>query len=209
VTPFTPPEFGQKLPAAHPSEGAIELLRLRRSTAADLMTGPGPGADQLQSILSIAARVPDHRRVNPFRFIVFEGAACAEAGEILARAFLANEPEASAERVDAERRRFMRAPVVVAVVSAVDRTHRTPEWEQILTAGAACQTMLIAASAHGFAAQWITEWYAYDRAVLDGFGLFAGERIAGFVYLGTAKEPPLERQRQALSAILSRFGKEG
>lgn len=209
MTPFTPPEFGEKLPAAHPSDDTIELLRLRRSTAADLMTGPGPGAGQLRSILSIAARVPDHRRVNPFRFIVFEGAARAAAGEILAHAFLANEPEASAERVDAERRRFLRAPVVVAVVSAVDRTHRTPEWEQILTAGAACQTMLIAASAHGFAAQWITEWYAYDRAVLEAFGLFAGERIAGFVYLGTAKEPPLERQRPELSALLSRFGEKG
>ncbi len=170
------------------------------------MTSPGPDADELQSILAIAARVPDHRRVCPYRFLVFDGAARDRAGDILAHAFVANEPEASAERIDAERRRFLRAPVVVAVVSAVDRTHRTPEWEQILTAGAVCQTMLIAANAHGFAAQWITEWYAYDRAVLDAFGLGPGERIAGFVYLGTAKEAPLERQRPELSDLVSRFG---
>lgn len=203
---FTPPEFGQKLPAAHPSDDTITLLRLRRSTAAELMTDPGPDAAELRSILQIASRVPDHRRVCPFRFIVFEGEGRAAAGEILARAFAANEPDAEAGRVEAERRRFLRAPVVVAVVSVIDRTHRTPEWEQMLTAGAVCQTMLIAASAHGFAAQWITEWYAYDRAVLTDFGLAPGERVAGYVYLGTAREWPLERQRPDLASLVRRFG---
>jgi nitroreductase len=209
VRSFTPPDFGQKLPAAHPCDETINLLRLRRSTAADLMTDPGPDAAELQSILQIAARVPDHRRVCPYRFIVFEGAGRAAAGEILARAFAANEPDSEAERIDAERRRFSRAPVVVAVVSVVDRTHRTPEWEQILTAGAVCQTMLIAASAHGYAAQWITEWCAYDRAVLSGFGLAPGERIAGYIYIGTAREMPLERQRPDASTLIRRFGREG
>lgn len=205
VKPFTPPEFGKPLPAAHPSEDTIELLRLRRSTAADLMTEPGPGADELASILSIASRVPDHRRVNPFRFLVFEGEGRAAAGEILARALAQAEPQAGASRLEAERGRFLRAPVVVGVISSVDRTHRTPEWEQILTSGAVCQNMLIAASAHGFAAQWLTEWCAYDRSVLDAFGLKPGERIAGFVYIGTAREDPLERQRPDAGALTTRF----
>ncbi|MBI1364713.1 MAG: nitroreductase [Alphaproteobacteria bacterium] len=206
MQPYTPPEFGAPLPAAHPSPDTIELLRFRRSTSADLLTGPGPDAPTLKSILEIAARVPDHRRVSPFRFIIFEGEARAKAGDVLARAFKANEPGADEARISAERGRFMRAPVVIAVVSAVDATHRTPEWEQILTAGAVCQNMLIAASAHGFAAQWITEWCAYDRAVLDAFGLGPTERIAGYVYLGKAKEDPRERQRPLLANHVSRFG---
>lgn len=206
MTAFTPPDFGQPLPPAHPSEETIRLLRLRRSTAADLLTGPGPDAEELRSILAIAARVPDHRRVSPFRFIVFEGEARAKAGAVLAEAFAAAEPEAGEARIEAERARFSRAPVVVAVVSAVDRAHRTPEWEQVLTAGAVCQLMLVAASAHGFAAQWLTEWYAYDARVTDAFGLSGDERIAGFVYIGTAREDPLERQRPDPAALTTRFG---
>lgn len=205
VKSFTPPEFGKPLPAAHPSEDTIELLRLRRSTAADLLTGPGPDADELRSILYIAARTPDHRRVNPYRFILFEGEGRAAAGEILARAYSAAEPGAETSRIECEGRRFLRAPVVVGVVSSVDRAHKTPEWEQVLTSGAVCQNLLIAASAHGYAAQWLTEWYAFDRAVLDAFGLKPDERIAGFIYIGTAKEDPLERQRPDLDALISRF----
>lgn len=200
------PDFGRPLPAAHPSNDTITLLRLRRSTAADLMTAPGPNADQLNTILEIAARAPDHRRVCPYRFVVFEGEARGRAGDVLAEAFVTNEPEASADRVESERRRFMRAPVVVAVISVVDTGHRTPKWEQILTAGAVCQNMLIAANAHGFAAQWITEWYAYNPQVLDCFGVSRGEKIAGFIYIGTAKQPPLERRRPVLSNIVSYYG---
>ncbi|MGE0407969.1 MAG: nitroreductase [Amphiplicatus sp.] len=203
---FIPPEFGAPLPAAHPSEEMIAALRLRRSTSADLMTAPGPDAAALGSILAIAARVPDHRRVCPFRFLVFEGEGRAAAGDIIARIFAAEDHFAGESRIEAERRRFLRAPVVVGVVSAVDRTHKTPEWEQILTAGAVCQNLLLAASAHGFAAQWVTEWLAYDRDLLDGFGLKPDEKIAGFVYLGTAREPPRERQRPDLAALVSYFG---
>ena len=208
MQPFTPPEFGAPLPAARPSAEAIELLRYRRSTPADLMTGPGPDEEALMSILQIAARVPDHRRVNPYRFIIFRGDARAEAGEIIERAFRTNEPQADQNRLAAERGRFLRAPTVVAVVFSADTAHKTPEWEQILTTGAVCENMLIAASAHGIAAQWITEWYAYDRAVLSAFGLGPEERIAGFIYLGTAREEPKERLRPSLSALMSRFGEE-
>lgn len=205
VKPLIPPEFGAPLPAARPSEETIELLRYRRSTLADMMTAPGPSPDELQSILAIGARISDHRRVYPFRFIIFDGEGRARAGEIIARAFAAADPLAGEDRVAVERNRFLRAPVVVGVVSAVDRAHKTPEWEQLMTVGAVCQNMLIAASAHGFAGQWITEWYAYDRAVLDGFGLAPSERIAGFIYLGTAKEEPRERQRPDLQTLISRF----
>lgn len=199
------PELGDSLPPAHPSRDALELLRLRRSTPADFLGEPGPDAETLNNLLTIAARVPDHRRVAPFRFIVFEGEARARFGDVLKAAFAANEPEADPERIECERRRFLRAPVVVSVISKVDPAHRTPEWEQVLTAGAACQNLLLAASASGFAAQWITEWYAYDPKVAAALGLGENEKIAGFVYIGTAKEDPKERARPDMSAIVSRF----
>ena len=200
-----PPELGAVLPACHECEETVSLLWRRRSTPADFLTGPGPDAECLGAILTIAARAPDHRRVTPFRFLVFEGEARARFGEILKAAFIANEPDASEEKIAYEANRFMRAPSVVAVISKVNREHRTPEWEQILTAGAVCQNMLIAASAHGFAAQWLTEWYAFDEKVLKGLGLSENERIAGYIYLGTAKEDPKERGRPDMSAIVSRF----
>lgn len=199
------PEFGAPLPASHPCDRTLEMLRLRRSTSADLMCGPGPDAAVLRSILSIASRTPDHRRVVPFRFVVFEGEGRTRAGEIIADAFRANEPDATPERVEAERRRFERAPVVIAVISCVDATHRTPAWEQTLTAGAVCQNLLLAACAHGFAAQWITEWYAYEPRVLGAFGVNAGEKVAGFLYIGSATEPPRERQRPEVESLITVF----
>ena len=190
---------------AHPSAEAGKMLRLRRSCPADMLREPGPSADTLQAILGIAARVPDHRRVTPFRFILFEGEARARFGAVLKEAFLADRPDATAKQADYEANRFLRAPVVVAAVSSVNPGHRTPEWEQVLCAGAACQNMLLAASAHGFAAQWLTEWYAYDDRVKGALGLGEDERIAGFVYIGTAAEDPKERARPVLSEIISRF----
>ncbi len=202
----TYPELGQVLPANYPSEAVLEMLRRRRSTPADFITGPGPYAAQLQDILTIAARVPDHRRVVPFRFIVFEGEARAHFGAVLKSAFLAANPEAEPAKAAFEENRFLRAPVVVAVISAPDVEHRTPQWEQLLCAGAVCQTMLLAASAYGFAAQWLTEWYAYDEMVRQALGLKAHERAAGFVYMGAAKEEPKERGRPDMAAITVRFG---
>lgn len=206
---FTPPEFGTTLSPAHPSAEAIGLLRLRRSTSAEMLTEPGPGAEELQSILYIASRVPDHRRVFPYRFIVFEGRAREKAGDILAAAYREATPDAQGKHIEIERNRFLRAPVVVGLVAKIHKDHKTPEWEQTLTVGAAGQNMLIAANAHGFAANWLTEWYAYDHNVGVAVGLAPGERMAGFIYIGTAKEPPRERLRPELSAIVSRFGDAG
>lgn len=199
------PQLGEPTPAAHPSEAATRLLRLRRSTSPELMTEPGPSPEILRTILEIGARVPDHRRVYPFRFIVIEGDRRAAAGEILASRLAATEPEADPARLDVERRRFLRAPVVVAVASRVDRAHKTPEWEQVLTAGAVCQNLLLAASAHGLAACWLTEWAAYDAGVRTALGLSDDERIAGFIYIGTAREAPKERPRPDLDTLVSRF----
>ena len=199
------PELGDSLAAAHPNEATLNLLRLRRSTPADFMIEPGPNTDTLSDMLRIAARVPDHRRVVPFRFIRFQGDARVRFGEVLETAFMAHTPDANEGRVAIERNRFCRAPVVIAVISSVNREHRTPEWEQILSAGAVCQNLLLAANAHGFAAQWLTEWYAFDEVVAKAMALTENERIAGFVYIGSTNDLPKERGRPDLNEIISDY----
>ncbi len=199
------PFFGEELASCHPNGETLELLARRRSTVANNMDHPGPDADQLNELLRIAARVPDHGKLAPWRFILFEGDARAAFGTVLRKAFTAANPDAPAELLDFEEKRFTRAPTVVAVISRVTENHKIPEWEQILSSGAVCQTLLIAASAMGFAAQWLTEWYAFDEEVKQALGLGPSERVAGFVYLGTATEPPRERTRADLSALISRW----
>ncbi len=128
------------------------------------------------------------------------------AGEAIAKAFRTNRPDATPDQVDFERKRLARAPLVIAVVSRAAPHVKIPEWEQELSAGASAMTLVIAAHAMGYAASWITEWYAYDRHVLDALGLAANERIAGFVHIGRPAKPPEDRERPQLKAIVTRFG---
>jgi nitroreductase len=181
----------------------LRHLAARRSVSAAAMSEPGPDPATLNTMLTIAARVPDHKKLAPWRFIVIQGDARARFGELLARVCAANEPEASSTRMDTERGRFLRAPVVVAVVSSPVPHPAAPEWEQVLSVGAVCLNLLHAAAANGFGGQWITEWYGYDEAVKAGFGLKPDERFAGFVYIGTPKEKPADRDRPDLAAITS------
>ena len=159
------------------------------------MTGPGPDAMDLETILRAGLRVPDHGKLAPWRFLVFQGDARERFGEVLKGAFLKQEPAADAERIEFERARFLRAPVVVAVISEARPHAKIPEWEQVLSCGAACQNMVVAATAMGHAAQWLTEWYAYDHDVSSALGLRGGERVAGFLYFGTPTAKPSERAR--------------
>ena len=200
MSDFSPPAFpeaGDTLTPARPSAETLDLLARRRSTVAKNITEPGPTADQLDALLKIGARTPDHGKLFPWRFVVFEGAARERFGEILEARLRELEPDGPQERYDLERQRFVRAPVVIAVVSDVTENHKIPEWEQVLSAGAVCQNLLIGASALGFAAQWLTEWYAYDRVTKKALGLDPGERVAGFIYVGSAAVEAEERKRQA------------
>lgn len=187
-----------------PAPKALDLLLSRRSGSAKAMTGPGPSSEELDAILKAAARVPDHGKLFPWRFILFEGDARARAGQLLIDA-LATTEKLNDERVASESVRLMRAPVVVAVVSRVREAIAIPEWEQILSAGAVCQNMLIAAHALGYVANWLTEWYAYHPVVKEGLGLRSGERIAGFVYIGTSAVTLEERPRPDLTKIVTRY----
>jgi nitroreductase len=186
---------------------ALDLLKTRRSVKPLELTGPGPAAAELDTLLTVASRVPDHGKLTPWRFIVFEGDARIAAGETIASAFKAANPQATEDQIAFERNRLARAPLVVAVVSRAAPHVKIPEWEQILSAGAAAMNLVTAAHALGFAATWITEWYAYYRGVLDAFGLKANEKIAGFVHIGRPARPPEDRPRPPLPDIVTRFSR--
>jgi len=184
-----------------PAPAALDLLLSRRSGSAKAMTEPGPSVAQLQQILAVAARTPDHGKLFPWRFIVFEGDARRRMGELLVECLLSSEPQALPERIEMERGRFLRAPVVIGVVSRVREAIPIPEWEQILSAGAACQNLVLAAHALGYVANWITEWPAYNPQVKERLGLKPGERIAGFIYVGTSAIALARYRRRSLKSI--------
>jgi nitroreductase len=175
----------------------------RRSVSANSLTEPGPSAAELELILTAAARVPDHKKLVPWRFVLFQGSAREFFGQVLAEVCRAEETDPGAFRLQNEAKRFLRAPLVIAVISRITDNPAAPEWEQILSAGAACQNLLVAATALGFGAQWITEWYSYSPGVRRALGLADNERVAGFVYIGTPKEKPEDRERPQLADIVT------
>lgn len=184
-------------------EGWRDYLATRRSVAAKLLEEPGPDSQTLRAILTIAARVPDHGKLAPWRFIVFRGEARDAAGAVVSGV-----AEATGRACDPEeeRARFLRAPVVVAVVSRAAPHPKIPEWEQVLSAGAVCLNLIHAAAAHGFRANWLTEWFAYDRTALAALGVGDDERVAGFVHIGTSDLQPADRDRPDIDAIVTEFG---
>ena len=184
---------------------ALELLKTRRSVKPMELTGPPPSPAELDTLLTIACRVPDHGKLTPWRFIVFEGDARVKAGETIAEIFRADHPEATPEKIEFERKRLARAPLVIAVVSRAEPHVKIPEWEQLLSSGASAMSLVLAAHAMGYAATWITEWYAYDRRVLDALGLAANEKITGFVHVGRPAKPPEDRPRPPLAQVVTRY----
>src|SRR4029077_9016856 len=154
-------------PPTMPMPAAPELLKTRRSIKPIELAGPAPSAAEIETLLTVAARVPDHGKLVPWRFIIFEGEAPTAAGGAIVAAFRAKYPQATLEQAEAERTRLARAPLVIAVLSRARPHVKIPEWEQVLSAGAAAMNLVLAAHALGYAASWITEWYAYDRGVLD------------------------------------------
>jgi nitroreductase len=183
----------------------IALLQRRRSVPPQTMAGPGPDAGELETLLKIASRVPDHGKLTPWRFIVFEGAARNRAGAIALDIRLIDTPDLDEAAREIERERFTRAPLVVAIVSRAAAHAKIPEWEQVFSAGACCMTMIVAANALGFAATWLTEWVAYDARFRAAIGLDAHERIAGFIHIGRPTIAIEDRPRPALADIVTAF----
>lgn len=182
----------------------IALLARRRSAPPAVMTGPGPTPEELETILTLAARVPDHGKLAPWRFVVLEGAARDRAGRIAETIRLEDAPGLDERARADERGRFARAPLVVTVVSRAAPHAKIPEWEQVLSAGAVCMTMIVSARALGFVATWLTEWPAYDARFRAALGLAEHERIAGFLHIGRAT-PGEDRVRPSLADLVTAF----
>jgi nitroreductase len=187
-------------------DAVINFLRTRRSVPAKTMTGPGPDDTQVQEIINIAARVPDHGKLTPWRFIRYSPDYCVVLGENFVKRALERNPDLNKEMQTIERERFTRVPVVVGVISRATEHPKIPQWEQILSAGAAAMNLLIAANAYGWDAQWLTEWIAFDETLAESLGVKTQERIAGFIYMGTRTLPKTDRERPALDRIFTTLG---
>ena len=191
------PPFGTPLPVGAKNDVVLAFLALRRSASATALSAPGPDGATVQDLLRLAARVSDHGKLAPWRFILLEGEAKARFAERLA--MLAKD-RPDAEKAAGALVKLTRPPLALAVVSHVTGD-KIPAWEQQLSAGAVCAALVNAASAAGFGANWITDWYAYDAKACAVLGVAPGEQVAGFIYIGTAADAPLERVRPEVSSL--------
>ena len=183
-----------------PNQAAMDFLLSRRSRPAKTLTGPAPDRAALMPILTAAARSPDHGKLEPWRFIVLQGAALQRlAAAAAARgAALGYEPT----QADKARAQFADSPLCVAVVESPKDSPKVPAIEQTYSAGAVCLALLNAALASGWGANWLSGWIAEDRPFLEEtLGLAPQERIAGFLHIGTESSAPPERPRPDLDAI--------
>jgi nitroreductase len=197
------PQFGAPVPQA-PTPEVLRFLATRRSASAVTLAEPAPSADELDVLLRLAARVPDHGKLAPWRFVVLEGPAKAAFAARLEGLALSRRDQTAAAKLG----KLKIPPLCVAVIAAL-REGQIPAWEQELSAGAACATLLYAAQALGYGANWITDWYAYDAEANAILGLSGEEKVAGFILMGTPREPPLERERPDVTALVSHWRDAG
>ena len=190
------------LPLPAPSSELLARLATRRSTPAQGLAAPGPSPDQIRDILEIGARTPDHGKLFPWRFVVLGPQTRAD---IAARLDPFADRQPDPKKARAVLAKLTNPPVTILVISTPTPGHKVPVWEQELSAGAVCMNLSHAANALGFATNWITDWYAYDPEALAMFGVGAGEKTAGFIHIGTAAEPPLERPRPDMAAKVTRL----
>ncbi|MEO1265792.1 MAG: nitroreductase [Pseudomonadota bacterium] len=195
-----------------PAPDVLAFLLNRRSSRPKMLAAPGPSADELRTILTAAARVPDHKKIVPWRFLKITGDARSALGEALAEIVRAEAPPddpPGAVRLQTERERFGFAPLVVAVVSSPRLTDRVPAHEQVLSAGAAAFNLCLAANALGYHTAWVTDWPSTHDGAKALLGLEAHEAIAGFVHVGTAAEDQPDRDRPDLSDIVTAWSPPG
>ncbi len=186
----------------------LSLLRTRRSGKPRDLVAPGPSPDQLRAMVAIAARTPDHGKLFPLRFVIVPDDQRTKLAAKLGAILLAEKPDGGPRDVEAAEQFATQAPALVVVLSAPVHGHKVPVWEQELSAGAAAMNLLHAAHAMGFAGGWLTGWAAYSEAVRDLFGK-PGERIAGFVFIGTPARELEERPRPELSEIAHYWDSQG
>jgi nitroreductase len=183
----------------------LDFLKTRRSVTAKKMARGNVTEDHLRQILEAGIRVPDHGALKPWKLKVIRGATQKQLDEeVIFAEFIKANPDASAETQSIEKNRFQRADTVIAVISSPLEHKSITEWEMHLSAGAVCTTLLYAAQSLDYAAQWLTEWYAYNDNVLRELGGVPGkDQIAGFIYIGEKTSTPIERTRPDFDSVVS------
>ena len=184
------------------NETVLDFMRSRRSVPAKTMAGPGPSPDEIRSMAQIASRVPDHGKIAPWRFIEYSPSAKERLGRMILERALEKDAALTSEMQELEKTRLSRSSTVIGLISAPVDHPKVPVWEQELSCGAAGMNWLIAANALGYDAQWLTEWYAFDEKLAPAFGAGEGERVAGFIHIGTRTMPKTERARPDLDDVL-------
>ena len=187
------------------TSSVLSLLHTRKSASAKAMAAPGPTPEQLGEILTCAVRVPDHGKLTPWRFIVWEGEARAAFGDAMRARWAELHPEHGESTLEFVHGLFLRAPTIVAVISSAAEHPKIPQWEQQLSSGAVCQTILLAATALGVGCQWNTDWVAYDEGIARVMELRAHEKVSGFIYLGTATAALEDRPRPDAMQLVTRW----
>jgi len=194
------------MPAScYPWHMSLDFLNARRSTPARQLGAPGPAPAQLDALLTAAIRVPDHGKLAPWRLLLIRGDALRAFGAALVQIHQRTDPAITEAQLLKDRERYTFAPLVIAVIARITPGHKTPEQEQLLSAGCVAYNLLLGAQALGFGAQWLTGWAAYDTDVAALLGLIQHERVVSFVHVGTAHEGAPERVRPPISEIVSEW----
>lgn len=183
------------------TSSALSLLETRRSGKPRDLVAPGPSEKELEHILNVAVRTPDHGKLAPWRFVIVGADQRKALADLLARALPEHDPEATPAHYAKAQEFAHQAPVMIALISAPVQDHKIPVWEQELSCGAVAMNLLHAANALGYVGGWITGWQAYSPRVTRAFCV-EGERIAGFIFLGTPANPLEERPRPALAELV-------
>ncbi|HEX4299195.1 MAG TPA: nitroreductase [Devosia sp.] len=182
-----------------------DYLKTRRSVGIGFLRDPGPSPAELDEILTIGTRVPDHGKVVPWRLVVIEGEARQQAGDRLAAIQKSRRPDLDEASLELERRQFLPAPVTVGVIVSPRPNPKSPEIEQLLSAGNVCFNLSHAAFALGYAASWTNRWYGFDPEAQQMLGARGGERFVGFVHIGTPVSLPEDRDRPDLNKVVTRW----
>lgn len=175
----------------------------RRSVTLPLLSEPGPSPEELEVMFKIATRVPDHGKLTPWRLITISGDDRKKAGEKLAQLLLARHPDTDPALLEAERNRFLPAPLTVGVIARPRPHPKVPELEQMLSAGNVAFNLVHAANIHGYGTHWVTRWFSFDKEASAIFGAAEDEQFVGFVHIGTPQQRLEERDRPRLDDVVS------
>lgn len=187
------------------NQALLDYLKTRRSVGIGFLNDPGPTPAELEEIIRIGTRVPDHGKLAPWRLVVIEGEARAEVGEKLAEIAKANNPALDEASLANERRQLLPAPLTIGVIFSHKPLAKAPEMEQLLSAGNVCFNLMHAAFAMGYAASWVTRWFAFDPKAQQMLGARGGERFVGFIHIGTPTAVIEDRDRPDIGKLVTRW----